>query len=137
TLVRWLGSALYSGNAEPDATGIGPLARAYRRWAAIIGALILLVLTVNSQAAKSLTETGTALVAAIVGFVPMLEVAHGLRHGRRRGRTAAFALPLCQIGFTAVLLSGAGPVRSLSLVGQFVRGVVVVQLFQCPVTAVL
>jgi hypothetical protein len=39
-----------SHHTEPHATG--QLARIYRRWAAIIGALVLLVLAVGSQGAS-------------------------------------------------------------------------------------
>jgi hypothetical protein len=126
-----------SRNTEPHATG--QLARVYRRWTAIIGALVLLVLAVGSQAASSGAEVGTAFVATIVGFIPMLGVAHGLRHGLPWGRLAAFALPLCQVGFHAVLLSQghAGPKSSWTGWEQFVRYVDAVGLYQFPVTAIL
>jgi hypothetical protein len=126
-----------SGNTEPHATD--QLARVYRRWAASIGALVLLLLAVGSQGASSGAEVGTAFVAALVGFIPILGVAHGLRRGLPWGRLAAFTLPLCQVGFHAVLLSygPAGPASSLSGWEQFVRYVDVVGLFQFPVTAIL
>lgn len=122
-----------SRSKQPDARDQF-LAWTYRLSAAVIGVLVLIVLVVNSQAANVGTE---GMVAAIVGFIPMLGVAHALRRGLPWGRYAALALPLCQaVGLSAVLLGG-GPMSALSGLALFVRNVIAVQLLQCPVTAVL
>jgi hypothetical protein len=136
TFIHWLGSVLSSNNAaEPDA--VARLARTYYVWTAIIGGFFLLILAINSGAMRSSTPIWTAAAAVVVGFVPVLSVAHGLRHGLGWGRAAAFALPVFQVGFAALLAGGAGPLHSQSAIRQFVSGLAVVQEYQCPVTAVL
>ncbi len=124
-------------SSNPELDAVGQLARAYRLWAAIIGAFVLLVLLVNSQGANSKTEIVTSLATAIVGFVPMVGVAYGLRHGFPWGRYAAYALPLCQAVGVASLYLSDGPASELSGLGLFVRDIIAVNLYQCPVTAVL
>jgi hypothetical protein len=111
------------------------MARTYGRWTAIVGGFMLLAVLINSGAARSSSEVGMALAAAIIGLAPMLVVGYGLRRGSAWGRYAAFALPMCQAAFAAAMLQGAGPARLLSPVGQLVRGLVALQVYQCPVTA--
>jgi membrane associated rhomboid family serine protease len=79
TLVRRIGAFLESKDDGELGVG-GRLARTYRRWTVIVGGFMLLVLLINSGAARTGMDIWKALLGLVVGLLPMWVVSQGLRN---------------------------------------------------------